>query len=91
MPSEVQDLQEIDIGLYPLPDEEWVLGKSGLRALQYMGLGIPIVTTKIGANSRIIQDGENGFLVSDQKEWKDRLLDTGFSGRESSRDRAPDR
>lgn len=23
------DLQEIDIGLYPLPDEEWVLGKSG--------------------------------------------------------------
>ena len=70
----MQDLQEIDIGLYPLPDEEWVLGKSGLKALQYMALGIPTVATRIGANSRIIQDGENGFLVSDQKEWKDRLL-----------------
>jgi len=73
-PTEVRDLQEIDIGLYPLPDEEWVLGKSGLKALQYMALGIPTVATRIGANSRIIEDGENGFLVSDQEEWKDRLL-----------------
>jgi glycosyltransferase involved in cell wall biosynthesis len=74
-PTEVQDLQEIDIGLYPLPDEEWVLGKSGLKALQYMALGIPTVATRIGANGRIIQDEENGFLVSDQNEWKDRLLE----------------
>ena len=25
--SEVRDLQRIDIGIYPLPNEEWVLGK----------------------------------------------------------------
>ena len=73
-PTEVQDLQEIDIGLYPLPDEEWVLGKSGLKALQYMALGIPTLATGIGANSRIIQDGEDGFLVSDPREWKSCLL-----------------
>ncbi len=72
--TEVQDLQAIDIGLYPLPDEEWVLGKSGLKALQYMALGIPTVATGIGANSRIIEDGENGFLVSDPGEWKRCLL-----------------
>ena len=71
--TEVQDLQEIDIGLYPLPDEEWVLGKSGLKALQYMALGIPTVATRVGANSRIIRDGENGFLVVDQEGWKNRL------------------
>ncbi len=74
-PTEVEDLQEIDIGLYPLPDEEWVLGKSGLKALQYMALGIPTVATRIGANSRIIEDGENGFLVSDEEEWKNRILE----------------
>ena len=72
--TEVKDLQSIDIGLYPLPDEEWVLGKSGLKALQYMALGIPTVATGIGANSRIIDHGEDGFLVSDLEEWKSHLL-----------------
>lgn len=61
--SEVEDLSKIDIGLYPLPDEEWVLGKSGLKALQYMALGIPTIASKIGANHRIISSEENGFLV----------------------------
>jgi L-malate glycosyltransferase len=68
--SEVTDLQRIDIGLYPLPDEEWVLGKSGLKALQYMALGIPSVATAIGANFRVIEDGVSGFLVKTDEEWR---------------------
>lgn len=71
--TEVRDLQEIDIGLYPLPDEEWVLGKSGLKALQYMALGIPTIATGIGASQRIIRDGEDGFLVTNAEEWKNRI------------------
>jgi hypothetical protein len=31
---ELEVLQKFDIGLYPLHDEEWVLGKSGLKAIQ---------------------------------------------------------
>lgn len=71
--TEVQELQEIDIGLYPLPDEEWVLGKSGLKALQYMALGIPTVATAIGANFRVIEHGVSGLLVSSELEWEDSL------------------
>lgn len=71
--TEIQNLQRIDIGLYPLPDEEWVLGKSGLKAIQYMALGIPTVATAIGANYRVIEDGVSGFLVSSREEWIDRL------------------
>ncbi|MEO9485814.1 MAG: glycosyltransferase family 4 protein [Ekhidna sp.] len=67
--TEVKTLQRIDIGLYPLPNEEWVMGKSGLKALQYMALGIPTVATKIGANHRVIKDGESGFLVESDEEW----------------------
>ncbi|MBI4620224.1 MAG: glycosyltransferase family 4 protein [Desulfobacterales bacterium] len=67
--TEVKDLQELDIGVYPLSDEEWVLGKSGLKALQYMALGIPTVAQSIGANSEIIKDGVNGFLANSEKEW----------------------
>lgn len=67
--SEVSDLQQIDIGLYPLPDEEWVLGKSGLKALQYMGLGIPAVCSAIGEALNFIDDGVNGLLAKNEEEW----------------------
>jgi glycosyltransferase involved in cell wall biosynthesis len=71
--TEVADLRQIDIGLYPLPQEEFALGKSGLKALQYMALGIPTVATAFGANFRVIEDGVSGFLVRTDAEWKDRL------------------
>ncbi len=66
---EVQTISRFDAGVYPLPNEEWVLGKSGLKAIQYMALGIPTVATAIGANFRVIQNGVSGFLVIDEKEW----------------------
>ena len=72
--TEVNDLSRIDIGLYPLPDEPWVYGKSGLKALQYMALGIPTLATAIGANYRVIQDGENGFLIKAEQDWKNKIL-----------------
>ena len=71
--TEVRDLQRIDIGLYPLPYAEWVYGKSGLKALQYMALGIPTVATAIGANFRIIEDGVSGFLVRTAEEWQEKI------------------
>ncbi|AZQ61923.1 glycosyltransferase [Flammeovirga pectinis] len=67
--TEVEELQKIDIGVYPLPNEEWVLGKSGLKALQYMALGLPTVATAIGANYRVIENGISGFLVNSKEEW----------------------
>lgn len=66
---EVDVIRTFDIGVYPLPDEEWVLGKSGLKALQYMALGIPTVASGIGTIFRIIKNGENGFLVNNNEEW----------------------
>jgi glycosyltransferase involved in cell wall biosynthesis len=68
--NEVPILQRFDIGIYPLPlDNDWVLGKSGLKALQYMAVGVPVIATAIGANYRIIQDGVTGFLVKTPEEW----------------------
>jgi L-malate glycosyltransferase len=67
---EVKVISQFDIGLYPLPDEEWVYGKSGLKALQYMAAGIPTIATAIGTNFRIIENGVNGFLVKTDEEWR---------------------
>ena len=67
--TEVEDLQGIDIGVYPLPEDDWVLGKSGLKAIQYMAFGLPTVATNVGTTPRIIQHMENGWLVGSRTEW----------------------
>jgi glycosyltransferase involved in cell wall biosynthesis len=66
---EVEDLQAIDIGVYPLSVDGWVTGKSGLKAIQYMAFGLPTVATNVGTTPKIIRDGENGLLVRTQEEW----------------------
>lgn len=71
--TEIEDLGLIDIGLMPLPDENWSRGKCGLKALQYMALGIPTICSPVGVNSTIIKDGENGFLASDRGDWIEKL------------------
>ena len=71
--TEVEDLRALDIGLMPLPDTEWARGKCGLKALQYMAMGIPAVCSPVGVNSSIIRDGENGFLAATEEQWIERL------------------
>ena len=71
---EIEDLQAIDIGLYSLPADEWVSGKSGLKAIQYMMMGLPCVATDVGTTSLIIWDGENGLLVRTESEWLQALV-----------------
>jgi glycosyltransferase involved in cell wall biosynthesis len=66
---EVADLQAIDIGIYPLPLDDWVAGKSGLKAITYMMMGLPCVATDVGTTPMIIRDGENGLVVSTEDEW----------------------
>lgn len=67
--NEVNDLQGIDIGVYPLSQNDWVLGKSGLKAIQYMAFGLPTVATNVGTTPKIIQHLENGWLVKTEEEW----------------------
>jgi glycosyltransferase involved in cell wall biosynthesis len=67
---EAADLAEFDIGIMPMPDDEWARGKCSMKALQYMGMGVPAVCTAVGTNVEVIQHGENGFLATTPEDWK---------------------
>ncbi|MFN0030804.1 MAG: glycosyltransferase family 4 protein [Flavobacteriales bacterium] len=67
--DEVKELSEIDIGIMPLPDDEWARGKCGLKGLQYMALGIPTLMSPVGVNGHIIQHGVNGYLPQSNEMW----------------------
>lgn len=73
--TEVEELQNFDIGIMPMPNDEWTKGKLGCKMLQYMAVGVPSVVSYTPTNAEIIRDGENGFLVNSLSEWLDRLSD----------------
>jgi glycosyltransferase involved in cell wall biosynthesis len=71
--TEIEDICAFDIGIMPLPDDIYSLGKCGFKLLQYMALGIPGVSSPVGVNNKLIKDGVNGFLAHNDEEWEEKL------------------
>jgi glycosyltransferase involved in cell wall biosynthesis len=67
--TEVTDLAGFDIGIMPMPDDEWALGKCALKALSYMAMGVSTVASPVGANREVIEQGRNGLFASSDAEW----------------------
>lgn len=66
---EIEDLNHFDIGVYPLPDEPWVYGKSGLKAIVYMAMGLPVVASAVGTTPLLFEKGDIGAMVRTDEEW----------------------
>jgi glycosyltransferase involved in cell wall biosynthesis len=71
--SEIEDLRAMDIGIMPMPDNDWTRGKCGFKAIQYMALGIPTVTSPVGMATELVQDNVNGFSARTPEEWFEAL------------------
>ena len=71
--TEVQSIQEFDIGIMPLSDTPWEQGKCGYKLIQYMACGIPVIASPVGVNKEIVKHYVNGFLAEGVGQWKEVL------------------
>jgi glycosyltransferase involved in cell wall biosynthesis len=67
--SEIEDLLEFSIGIMPLKKDAWSEGKCGFKLIQYSALGIPAVSSPVGVNKNVVEQGVTGFLGETEDEW----------------------
>jgi glycosyltransferase involved in cell wall biosynthesis len=69
--------RRLDIGLLPIPYDEFTRGKSPIKAIQYLACSVPVVGNVIGATAEILND-TNCVRVSTEEDWEralGRLID----------------
>lgn len=66
---EVEDLQSLDVAVYPIAADEWAHGKSGFKAIQYLSCGIPYVASPVGVVADIGVPGETHLEARTEEEW----------------------
>lgn len=66
---EAAELATADIGISWLPDDLWSRGKCGLKILQYMAAGLPVVANPVGVHAELVRHGKTGFLAQTTEQW----------------------
>ena len=66
---EIADFQSLDIGIYPIVEDNWSVGKSCFKAVQYMAVGIPFVVSPVGACQDIAETNETHYVARTEDEW----------------------
>lgn len=90
--NEVDVLQNADVGIMPLDDSQWSLGKCSYKMLTCMACGLPVVVSPVGMNAEVLSRGDVGFGARTEDEWVDaleyllsekpRAVEMGAAGRE---------
>lgn len=72
--TETQELADADLGVNWLPDDGWSQGKCGLKVLQFMAAGLPVVANPVGVHCQMVVHGETGFLARTPQEWREAIV-----------------
>jgi glycosyltransferase involved in cell wall biosynthesis len=70
---EAEDFAELDVGLGPIRRDPWADGKSGFKQLQYMAVGVPMVTSMVGGTRDFIEHEGNALVAAREEDWYDHI------------------
>jgi glycosyltransferase involved in cell wall biosynthesis len=70
--TELDLINSFDIGVMPLPNDDWARGKCAFKLIQYMACAVPVIASPVGANVKVI-DGVCGLVASTSQEWTEAL------------------
>jgi glycosyltransferase involved in cell wall biosynthesis len=72
--TEAEAIASADIGISWIPDDQWSRGKCGLKVLQYMAAGLPVIANPVGVHPEMVRPGQNGYLAATPREWVEALM-----------------
>ena len=70
---EVGLVQQMRVGLMPLPQTEWALGKCGFKMLLYMACGVPVIASPVGVSEQLLKSACVGLAAGSVDEWHSAL------------------
>ncbi len=70
--TELDLINSFDVGVMPLPDDDWARGKCAFKLIQYMACAVPVIASPVGANVEVV-NAECGLQASTPKEWIEAL------------------
>lgn len=82
--GEAEAVGSSHVGLGPLTDDPWTRGKCGLKLLQYMAAGLPVVADNVGANGEIVTD-DTGVRCDSPDDWVEGLAKLAGDGERRQR------
>ncbi len=67
--AEAATLAGADVGLMPLEQDPWSLGKCGHKLALYQAQGLASVSSRFGGGAEVLDAPETGLLADDEGEW----------------------
>lgn len=70
--TELDLINSFDVGVMPLPNDDWARGKCAFKLIQYMACAVPVIASPVGANVCLLNNC-CGLMASTPQEWIDAL------------------
>jgi glycosyltransferase involved in cell wall biosynthesis len=67
--TESKEISSSHVGIAVMPDDDWSRGKCGVKVLQYMAAGLPVIGNPVGVHIEMVPGA--GLLADSTEAWID--------------------